>query len=104
MSKGLGITALVLAIVGFFVPAITVYWVWLTMLVIAASLFTGSEGRTLAVAAWCVSLVNLLILSPLFWVLVSEESFFAIGTVVFAVLPIVAYMLKKGKTEPTTDS
>lgn len=99
MSKGLAITALVLAIVGFFVPAITVYWVWLTIVIASVSIISGDEGKGLSIAAWIVSIINLLFLSPLFWAAVKGESLgggSVLVTITFVIflLPIVAMVMR----------
>ena len=97
--KALGITAMILAVLGFFVPLITIYWVWMTMVIASISLFTGDEGKSFSIVSWILSIINLLFLSPLFWAAVSGEnmgggSFLAVGTVIFFALPAAAMILR----------
>lgn len=72
MSKTLGITALVLALVGILVPLVTIYLVWLTVLMAGLAGLLGN--RSLPLPSLVVCLVNLLFLSPLTLAALKGES------------------------------
>ncbi len=62
MHKGLGIAALVIAVIGMGVPVITIYIVWLALVLAALSAFLGNKAFPLAATLVC--LINAFLLSP----------------------------------------
>lgn len=96
MAKGLGIAALVLSILAIFVPVITIFVVWLAMILAAVGGFFGE--RAFAIASVLVSLVNLILLSPMTWAAFAGENagggaFFQTVTVILFIAPIVAMIV-----------
>lgn len=64
MQKGLGITALVIAIIVIFVPFAGS---WLTILVALLAAFAAGEGFGLGIAAIFINVVHIFVFSPLLW-------------------------------------
>lgn len=65
MQKGLGIAALVIAIIAIFIPFIGT---WLTILVALMAAFAYGEGLGLGIASIIVNIVHIFFFSPLLWV------------------------------------
>ena len=63
MGMGVGIAGLVLAIIAIFVPLVALYVIWVSLIFTSIAAFAGD--KPFSIAAWCVSLVNLLLLSPI---------------------------------------
>ena len=104
MGKGLGIAALVIGIISILVPVITLYVVWLALILAAVAGYGGEKTYSVATIAIC--LVNLLFLSPSTWLALTGEniaggSFLLIGTIIMFIAPIAALVLrsKKEKSE-----
>ena len=64
MGKGLGITALVLAILAMFIPFLGT---WLTILVAIIAAFAVDEGFGLGIAAIVIDCIHIFFFSPLLW-------------------------------------
>jgi len=64
MQKGLGIAALVIAIIVIFVPFAGS---WLTILVALLAAFAAGEGFGLAIAAILIDVIHIFVFSPLLW-------------------------------------
>lgn len=64
MQKGLGIAALVIAIIAMFVPFLGT---WLTILVGLMAAFAYGPGIGLAIASIVINVVHIFIFSPLLW-------------------------------------
>ncbi|WP_295581504.1 hypothetical protein [uncultured Lamprocystis sp.] len=64
MQKGLGIAALVIAILAMFIPFAGT---WLTLLVALLAVFAYGPGLGLGIASLVVNVVHILFLSPLLW-------------------------------------
>jgi hypothetical protein len=64
MGKGLGIAALVLAIIAIFVPFAGS---WLTIVVALLAVFAVGEGFGLGVAAIIINFLHIFFFSPLLW-------------------------------------
>ena len=64
MQKGLGIAALVIAILAMFVPFAGT---WLTLLVALLAVFAYGPGLGLGIASLVLNVVHILFLSPLLW-------------------------------------
>lgn len=71
MGKGLGIAALVLGILSIFVPIVSLYVVWLALVLAIGSALGGD--KTFAVATVVITLVNVLFLSPATWLALAGE-------------------------------
>ncbi|MEI6706583.1 MAG: hypothetical protein WCK96_05540 [Methylococcales bacterium] len=64
MQKGLGIAALVIAIIAVFIPFLGT---WLTVLVAILAAFAAGEGFGLAIAAIIIDFIHIFVFSPLLW-------------------------------------
>ncbi len=62
MGKGLGIAALIFAIVSIFIPFASLYVMWIALALTASAAF--ARDRRLSIAAFAVVAVNLFFLSP----------------------------------------
>jgi hypothetical protein len=65
MGKGLGIAALVIAILSIFIPLYGIMTGWIALVLATLSALAGD--RTFAVAVSAISLVAYVFLSPLMW-------------------------------------
>lgn len=89
MSKGLGIAALVIAILAIIVPLVSLYVVWLALVLATFALVTGDT--TFSIASFVICLVNVLFLSPATWmVFAGEEMVHRSGLKVFTILLFLA--------------
>lgn len=97
MHKGLGIAALVIAIVGLGVPGITIYIVWLALILATLSAFLGNKAFPLAATLVC--LINAFLLSPSVWILLTAEPtmFFKATTTVLFIAPIAGLIIGRRK-------
>lgn len=96
MSKGLGIAALVIALLGVIVPLVTVWVIWLALGLAAFAAFSGD--KSFPIAAVLVCLVNILFLSPLTLMMLKGESMqggssYMMVTIVAFIAPIVGLFL-----------
>lgn len=64
MEKGLGIAALVVAIIAMFIPFAGT---WLTILVAILAAFAVGEGFGLGIAAIIINVIHIFFFSPLLW-------------------------------------
>ena len=64
MEKGLGIAALVVAIIAMFIPFVGT---WLTILVAILAAFAAGEGFGLGIAAIIINGIHIFFFSPLLW-------------------------------------
>jgi len=64
MQKGLGIAALVLAIVAIFIPFIGT---WLTVVAAGLAAFAYGPGLSLGIAGIVIDILHIFFLSPLLW-------------------------------------
>lgn len=109
MAKGLGIAALVVALLGIGVPVVTIYVVWLALLLAAIAGILGD--RAFPVAATLTCLINLLFLSPLTWAALWGEqlqggSTLGTTTIVLFIAPVVGLivgMMRKPSKAPALD-
>ena len=62
MGKGLGIAALVFAIVSIFIPLVSLYVMWIALALTAGAAFARDKG--FSIAAFAIVAVNLFFLSP----------------------------------------
>ena len=65
MQKGLGIAALVVAIISIFIPFVGT---WLTLLAGLLAAFAYGPGIALAIGSIIINIVHLFFFSPLLWV------------------------------------
>jgi hypothetical protein len=65
MNKGMGIAALVIAIVAIFIPVVGP---WLTMLAGLLAVFAYGPGLALGIASIVLNVVNVLFMSPSVWI------------------------------------
>lgn len=110
MAKGLGIAALVVSILAIFVPIVTVYVIWLALILAAVSGFMGDKA--FPIASLLVCLLNLVFWSPATWIAFHGEhiqggSFFRITTIILFIAPIaglIAGIVKMKKVPQTTSN
>jgi hypothetical protein len=105
--KALGISALVVAILGIFVPVVTIYVVWFSLALAAIGAFMGD--KVFPIVALVANLINLVFLSPLTWMLLFGEdagggSFFAITTIIMFISPIGAMIFKATSKETASEN
>ena len=62
MGKGLGIAALVFAIISIFIPLVSLYIMWIALALAASAAFARDKG--FSIAAFAIVAVNLFFLSP----------------------------------------
>jgi len=102
MNKGLGVGAMVVAILAIFVPVVTVYVVWLALGL--ATLAALMKDMTYPIVTVLISAINVVFLSPMTWALMAGENlegksaFFYI-TVAMMIAPIAAMII--GATKST---
>ena len=97
-AKGVGIAALVIAIVSIFTPIVTLYVIWVALLIAGIAGLMGDRSFTIATIA--ISAVNLVLLSPVTLAVLigtsegqgGDGGLIAITTVFFA-LPVGAIIL-----------
>ena len=65
MQQGLGIAALAMAIIAVFIPVVGP---WLTIVVTALAAFPYGPGFAMAIASIVFNFINLIFMSPSFWV------------------------------------
>lgn len=65
VQKGLGIAALVMAVIAVFIP---IAGPWLTIVAAALAAFAYGAGLAMAIASIVLNFVNLIFMSPSFWV------------------------------------
>ena len=65
MQKGLGIAALVIAILAIFIPFAGT---WITILVALLAAFAAGEGFGLGISAIIIDVIHIFLFSPLLWV------------------------------------
>lgn len=63
MAKGFGIAGLVLGILAIFVPVVSLFIIWLALVLVTLSAMFGD--RIFSVATLTISIVNVLFLSPI---------------------------------------
>ena len=98
MQKGLGIAALVIAIVSIFIP---LGGPWLTIVAGALAAFAYGSGFALGMAAIIINIVNVFLLSPTVWLAMGVNAFAAsqgksimsVGTILFSVQVTAAVVL-----------
>lgn len=71
MQKGLGLTALALAVIAVFVPVVGP---WLTLVAAGFAAFAWGGGFPLGVSALALNVVNVLLLSPSLWLAAGVEA------------------------------
>ena len=106
MNKGLGVGAMVVAILAIFVPVVTVYVVWLAL--VLATLAALMKDMTYPIVTVLISGINLVFLSPMTWALMAGEnqegkSFFWYMTIVLMIAPIVAMIMSAIKPKNNTN-
>jgi len=105
MEKGLGIGAIVVAILAIFVPVVTVYVVWAALAIATLAALLGDKVSP--VVTLLITVVNVIFLSPMTLALLKGEnmnggSFYLIFTIVLAVAPIVGMVVyaKRASSNP----
>ena len=97
IHKGLGIAALIVAVIGMGVPVITIYIVWLALVLAALSAFLGNKAFPLAATLVC--LINALLLSPSVWILLTVEPkmFLKVTIIILFIAPIAGLIIGRRK-------
>jgi hypothetical protein len=89
MGTGFGVASLVVAILGYSVPIVTIYFVWLSLVLATLAGLCGNKVFPLATFFAC--LINLLIFSPVTWTALlgermsGQSTLFTITVVLFVV-------------------
>ena len=96
MNKGLGVGAMVVAILAIFVPVVGIYVVWGALVLAALAAFMGD--RTYPIVTVLISIVNVVFLSPMMLVAFTGEnqnggSFYLYMTIALCFAPIVAMIM-----------
>jgi uncharacterized membrane protein YkgB len=114
IRKGLGIAALVLAVLGAFLPVVGLYIGWIGLLVATIAAYLGERG--LGIATVVVSAVAFLFLTPSLWVNAAGAAFwqaadhaegaqtlgaFLVISGVLLVAPLVAMFVGRRRAEVT---
>ena len=91
MAKGLGIIALVISILSIFVPLVSLFLVWLALIV--ATIAGVFDGKTFTIATFVVCLVNILFLYPGTWTAflghkMADVFVLNVVTIIFFIAPI----------------
>jgi len=94
MEKGIGIAAIAIAIISCFIPVVTLFAVWLALLLAAIAAFLGD--RVLSVATALICFANVVFMSPLTMIGLfgPDGKPMLIISVVLLFAPFVAMMLK----------
>ena len=95
MNKGFGIAALVFAILSIFIPAVSIYVVWLALVLATLAALTGD--KVFSFSTFLICLVNVIFLSPLtMLVLVQKEmGSIRILTIILFLAPIAGLLIRK---------
>lgn len=105
MEKGLGIGAMVVAILAIFVPVVTIYVVWGALVLATLAALMGD--KTFAIVTILISAMNLVFLSPMTWAAIAGEN---IGggnmlfyvTIALFITPIVAMVMNAMHTSTSS--
>lgn len=96
MGKGLGIAALILILLGMFIPFIGIFITWLALALATVAALSGD--RTFSIATGVIGIVGVIFFSPLLWVAGAGESmqgksFIQIVTIVTLLGPFIGVAL-----------
>ena len=97
MKTSLSIIALVCSIVGIFLPLWGVYLVALSLLLAGIVIIMGD--KIMPIITWCISLINILFLSPLLHEILFKENLFIGLASIFFLLPIISLFFAKKTIE-----
>ena len=121
-SKGLAIAALVVAITAVIMPLISLYFVWIALIMIALAIFTenkvnnvdkeGEEDKkrkTFNKAAYIICLVNVILLSPATRMAFAGERLqgdysLEMTTLILFVVPVIIFAIKNPSKENQTQT
>jgi hypothetical protein len=104
MGKGLGVAALVVSILAIFVPIVTIYVIWLSLVLAAVAGLLGD--KTFPIAATLANLVNILFMSPVTLMALTGENLdggstpLMTTTTTLFIAPIVTLILGALKRKP----
>jgi hypothetical protein len=95
--KGLGIAALTIAVFGMGIPGITIYLVWLALILAALSAFLGN--KVFPPGCHVVCLINAFFLAPPIWILFMVEPRLVLKaiTIVLFIAPIAGLIIGRRK-------
>ena len=94
LSAGLGLAALIITAISFFIPFVGFFVTWLALLIAAVSAYMGDKGLTIATIV--LATVKFLI-SPTFWV---SGVLTVVPSAILVLLPIAMMVLAGRKTSP----
>lgn len=105
MAKGFGIAALVVALLGIAVPIVTIFVIWLALVLAALAGFLGDKAFPIATVLTC--LINLVFFSPLTWAALFGESLqggstLKVTTIILFITPLVALVIGAITRKPET--
>lgn len=99
--KGLGITALVIAIGSLFIPFVGAYTTVLSGLFAA---FGANRGFSLSLAALAINVINIVIFSPTMWITTGLLGMGAVLLGIQVIALIVLLMINSTQTQTATHS
>lgn len=102
MEKGLGVGAIIVAILAIFVPVVTIYVVWGALVLATMAALMGDKVSPIATVM--ISIVNVLFMSPMTLMALKGEnesggSMYMILTIVLAIAPIVGMVVYTNKAQ-----
>jgi hypothetical protein len=95
MGMGFGIGALVFTILSIIVPVVSLYVLWLGLILAVLAAFSGD--KVFSIASFIIGLVNLVFLSPLSLVAISISSNVKTITVGLFIAIIVGWLVSPSK-------
>jgi hypothetical protein len=104
VGKGIGIAAMVLGIIAIFVPFVSIYMVWLAMILAISAAFAGEKPFSAATFAICM--VNVLFLSPATMAELKGVPALAVFTIILFCTTIAGwvYFAQKAKKDLSADT
>ena len=93
MAQGLGIAAIIIAVLSYFVPVVGIAGTGIAMLLATVAALAGDKGLTIATVV--LGAVNTFLFSPAVWVWIAADDTIAFVTVIVVVLalPLVGMFL-----------
>ena len=92
LSTGLGIAAIIIAVIAFFVPLAGLFIGWVALLIACGAALYGDKGLSIATAVVCA--INFFFLTPAMWV---GGALLVIPSLILCLAPIgtIVYMTRK---------
>jgi hypothetical protein len=97
-GTGIGIAALIIAVVGMFLPLVGLFVAWIALIIACFAALFGDRGLTIATVI--VSIVGFIVFTPSLWAIVtvngverSPSSVLRVITLILVLAPIVCMIL-----------